>query len=159
MQFRLLAVGKIRESHWQEAIKEYSKRMKAYGKLWIIEIKEEPFEEPLGCKERERVLEKEAARIRQVLTPRTYCITLDRLGERVSSLAFAKKLQELSLHGVSDFSFLIGGPLGLASSLQKQAHWSLSFSDLTFPHTLMRVLFLEQLYRVSTILRGEKYHK
>lgn len=159
MNLHVIAVGKIKESYIRKGLAEYSKRLTAYGKLKIVEVKEESFSEPLSEKEINNILDKEGERILQRIPDRSMVIALDRLGDMVSSERLAQRLTEVTLHGKSTITWIIGGSFGLSPEVINRADWSLSFSHMTFPHQLMRLILLEQLYRVCTIIRGEKYHK
>ena len=140
-------------------ISEYLKRLQAYAKVEIREMKEESFSEPLSEKELSAVLAKEAERISALIPDRYYVIALDREGKQLSSPQLAALLEEQCVYGQGNIAFIIGGPLGLAESVTAQADYLLSFSKFTFPHQLMRLILMEQLYRALTIINKEKYHK
>lgn len=159
MRIKIIGVGKIKEKYLKQGISEYSKRLQAYGQLEIVEVKDEPFKEPLSGKEQEQVMEKEALRIEKEIPGRCHLIVLDRDGVAVSSPQWADYLQQRMLSGDHQFVYVIGGALGLHDRIKEASHWRLSFSALTFPHQLMRLMLLEQLYRTASILNGEKYHK
>ncbi len=159
VRIKIICVGKIKEKYIQAGIAEYVKRLGSYGSVEIVEVKDEPFKEPLSLKEQDQVMEKEAQRIAKEIPSRAHVIVLDRKGRSTSSLQWANYLQQRMTSGDSQFIYVIGGSLGLHQSVKQEAHWLLSFSELTFPHQLMRLILLEQLYRTATILNGEKYHK
>ncbi|HHU62277.1 MAG: 23S rRNA (pseudouridine(1915)-N(3))-methyltransferase RlmH [Bacillota bacterium] len=159
MNVRIIAVGKIKEPYLTQGLKEYSKRMGSYGRFEIKEIKEESFSEPLSAKELELILLREGERIISELRPRSLVIALDRLGQLWTSEKLAATMQKTALQGISHVDFIIGGSLGLHSNVLKKANHSLSFSKFTFPHQLMRLILIEQIYRAFTIIAGERYHK
>lgn len=159
MRFQIIAVGKVKEPFLRQGIQEYRKRLQAYGKTEVVEIKEEPFTEPLSDASLHQVLEREAQRILARIPPRSYLVALDRTGQQVTSEILARRLENLGIRGTSLVTLVIGGSLGLASSVLSRADWVLSFSKLTFPHQLMRLILVEQLYRAMTITACEKYHK
>ena len=151
MNITILAVGKIKESFYREALAEYQKRLSRYCRLEIVEVADEPAEDAIR--------EKEAQRILKRLRDNSFVITLEIAGKKYDSEKFAKKLENLALSGKSQLVFIIGGSLGLHSSVSARADLSLSFSDMTFPHQLMRVILTEQIYRAFRIISGEPYHK
>ncbi|NLZ93055.1 MAG: 23S rRNA (pseudouridine(1915)-N(3))-methyltransferase RlmH [Firmicutes bacterium] len=159
MQVQILAVGKIKEKYLEAGIKEYLKRLSAYTKMEIHEVKDEHSAENASPAERQIVLAKEADRLEALIRPHTYLIALDIKGQQFSSPGFAAHLAQQTLMGKSHFTFLIGGSLGLSARLLERAELRLSFSPLTFPHQLFRLMLLEQLYRAFKINRGEPYHK
>ncbi|NLM51398.1 MAG: 23S rRNA (pseudouridine(1915)-N(3))-methyltransferase RlmH, partial [Firmicutes bacterium] len=155
MQIQILAVGKIKENYLQEALQEYEKRLRAYARVNILEIKDEKVAPSVTAAQRAEILAKEAARLDALINPQTYLIVLDIEGKQFSSVEFARHLSRLSLSGKSHVTFVIGGSLGLAKRIKDKADLRLSFSRLTFPHQLFRVMLLEQLYRAFKINRGE----
>lgn len=159
MNIQIVAVGKIKERYLQQGIEEYSKRLQRYGRLQITEVKEESFSEPLRSRERELILRREGERILARLTSRSFICALDRLGQAWSSEQLAQHLQHLAVGGTNQIDFIIGGSLGLDPQVLSQAQLSLSFSQFTFPHQLMRLILVEQVYRACTIVGGERYHK
>jgi 23S rRNA (pseudouridine1915-N3)-methyltransferase len=156
---RIIAIGKIKERFLQDGIAEYSKRLGAYCRLEIVELKEESFKEPLSDKERLQIVTKEGERILGQLGSRSFVFVLDVQGKALSSEAFAEQISGLAVQGVSQVDFVIGGALGLSPAVISRADFILSFSNFTFPHQLMRLILAEQLYRAMTIIRGEQYHK
>lgn len=159
MNVQVLAVGKIKEKYLDQGLKEYSKRMGRYGRFQVVELKEESFSEPLSARETEQILQREGERILAEIQPRSFVFALDRLGESWSSEDLATKFQSLAVGGISQLAFVIGGSLGLDRRVVQRADVALSFSTFTFPHQLMRLILLEQIYRAFTIVGGEKYHK
>jgi 23S rRNA (pseudouridine1915-N3)-methyltransferase len=156
---QIIAVGRIKERYLQEGIEEYSKRIQRYGRLQVTEVKEESFSEPLSSRELELVLGREGERILAKLSPRSFVCALDRLGHMWSSEQLAQHMQSLAIGGTSQIDFIIGGSLGLDPQVLRRAQLSLSFSQFTFPHQLMRLILVEQIYRAFTIVGGERYHK
>ncbi|GFN37146.1 23S rRNA (pseudouridine(1915)-N(3))-methyltransferase RlmH [Tepidimicrobium xylanilyticum] len=159
MNIRIIAVGKIKEKYLQEAIKEYSKRLSRYCNLEIIEVEDEKAPENLSIKEEELIKAKEAERIKSKIQPNSYIISLVIEGKNLSSEEFSEKVQKLMVDGINDITYVIGGSLGLSEEVINQSDFKLSFSKMTFPHQLMRIILLEQIYRGFRIMRGEPYHK
>ncbi|MDR2515556.1 MAG: 23S rRNA (pseudouridine(1915)-N(3))-methyltransferase RlmH [Christensenellaceae bacterium] len=156
MRFSLLCVGRLKEGFWQEACAEYQKRLSRYGGVEIIELKDEP--EPASPALYERALEIEGTRMLSRLRPEEYAIALAVSGRSFTSEGFAAHMETLLARGKRP-AFLIGGSLGLSRAVYERADEQISFSALTFPHQLMRVILLEQLYRACRIGAGEPYHK
>ncbi|MED0675338.1 23S rRNA (pseudouridine(1915)-N(3))-methyltransferase RlmH [Aneurinibacillus thermoaerophilus] len=159
MHITVVAVGKLKEKYLKLGIEEYSKRLSAYAKVEIIEVTDEKAPENLSEAEMLRVKEKEGERILAVLKPDQHVIALAIEGEMWSSEKLAQKLDYWATYGQSSVAFVIGGSLGLSAAVMKRANESLSFSRMTFPHQLMRLILLEQVYRGFKINRGEPYHK
>ncbi len=159
MNITILAVGKVKESFYREALSEYQKRLSRYCRLEIVEVVDEPVPEKASPAEEELIKEREAKRILKRLRENSFVITLEITGKKLDSEKFAKKLENLALAGKSQLVFVIGGSLGLHASVSAQADLKLSFSDLTFPHQLMRVILAEQIYRAFRIISGAPYHK
>lgn len=155
----VIAVGKIKEKFFTEAIDEYSKRLGRYCKLNIVELKDEATPENISEKETELILKKEGARIIEKLPKSAYIIPLCIEGKKKSSEEFSKLIESVAGDGKSDIVFIIGGSLGICDEIKAMADFKLSFSDMTFPHQLMRVILLEQIYRAFNIASGGKYHK
>ena len=158
MQVTIVAVGRIRETYLTDGIGEYEKRLRSYCQLRIIEVKDEPFREGYSQAQLEVVKAKEAERITRAIPPRAYVIALDVRGQMQSSEGLAAIVAKLGVEGWSHIVFVIGGALGLHASIIDRANMRLSFSLLTFPHQLMRLILMEQIYRWFTITRGESYH-
>ena len=159
MNITVIAIGKLKEKYWQDAVKEYSKRLGAYCKLNIIELKESPLAANPSKADEEAVKKAEGAAILDKISKGDYVITLEIKGKGLSSEQLADKIDTLGLDGKSSIVFVIGGSLGLSTEVSKRADFKLSFSAMTFPHQMMRVILLEQIYRSFKINRGETYHK
>ena len=159
MNITIIGVGKIKEKFMQEGIKEYSKRLSRYCKLKIIEVTDESTPENLSEKEIEIIKEKEEKRILSKISNNSYIISLDIKGKNFSSEEFSKKIEDITLGGTNDITFIIGGSLGLSEEILNKSNFKLSFSKMTFPHQLMRMILLEQIYRGFRIMKGEPYHK
>ena len=159
MNAMIICVGKLKERYWQEAVKEYSKRLGSYCTLQIIELKESPLRANPSAADEEAVKEAEGREILRRIKDGDHVITLEIKGKKLSSEQLADKIKALSLEGKSDVAFVIGGSLGLDPAVSARADYKLSFSDMTFPHQMMRVILLEQVYRGFKINRGEAYHK
>ncbi len=159
MRITLIAVGKIKEKFYTEALSEYSKRLSKYVKLEVIEVADEKTPDQASEREKAQILDKEAQRILAKLPNGAYVVPLAIEGKMLSSEGLSEKLAELGLQGDSHVAFIIGGSLGLADSILDRADFKLSFSKMTFPHQLMRVILLEQVYRAFRIMRNEPYHK
>lgn len=159
MKIKIIAVGKIKETFFDNAIKEYLKRLTRYCKLEIIQVTDEKTDEKMSEVEQDLVLKKEAERILKNVKDDTYLITLEIKGETPDSEKLAKKIEDIGISGQNEITFVIGGSLGLHSDVTSKANYKLSFSKMTFPHQLMRVILLEQIYRSFRIINGEPYHK
>ncbi|OHR52770.1 23S rRNA (pseudouridine(1915)-N(3))-methyltransferase RlmH [Staphylococcus sp. HMSC061G12] len=159
MKITVLAVGKLKEKYWKQAIAEYQKRLGAYTKIEIIEVPDEKAPENMSDKEIEQVKQKEGQRLLVKVKPQSIVITLEIKGNMLTSEGLAKNLQQRMIQGQSDFTFIIGGSNGLHQDVLDRSNYALSFSKMTFPHQMMRVILLEQVYRAFKIMRGEAYHK
>ena len=159
MKITILAVGKIKEKYFTDAVEEYKKRLSRYCKLEIIEVADEKTPDHASAQEEERIRQKEGERLKKYIKDGAYVISLAIEGNQCSSEAFSRKIHELGLHRESHIIFIIGGSIGLASDILKESKELLSFSKMTFPHQLMRVILLEQIYRGYRIMNGEPYHK
>ena len=159
MKINVVAVGKLKERYLTDGISEFAKRLKPYLTLNIIEVADSKAPEKLSRKEQEQVLEQEGNRILDQLRDNHYVIALAISGEMISSLQFAEHLDQLLTQGRSEITFVIGGSLGLSETVYQRADYLMSFSRLTYPHQLMRLILLEQIYRANKINRGEPYHK
>ena len=155
----IICVGKIKENYFTSAISEYTKRLQRYCKLTLCEVKDEPTPDSPTERERDLVLEKEGQRILEKIPDNAYVIALCIEGKPLSSEALANHLQTLATTGNSHLVFIIGGSMGLSNAVKNRANFKLSFSPMTFPHQLMRVILLEQIYRSFQINQGGKYHK
>lgn len=152
-------MGKVKEKYFRDAIAEYQKRLSRYARIEIVEVSDE--KTPEGASEHEELLikEKEGERLLSKIGERDYCIALALEGKKYDSVALSDHLSGLMNKGKSTMDFIIGGSLGLSPDVLKRADEKLSFSDLTFPHQLMRVILLEQIYRAFRIMNHEPYHK
>lgn len=159
MNIRIIAVGKIKEKYIQEGIKEFSKRLSRYCSLDIIEVDDEKAPESLSEKEMDIVKQKEGDRILSKIPQNSFIISLEIQGTLLSSEELSEKVEDLMISGVNDITFIIGGSLGLSDDVIKRSIFKLSFSRMTFPHQLMRLILLEQIYRSFRIMKGEPYHK
>ena len=159
MNITLICVGKIKEKYLKEGIDEYLKRLGKYCSLKIIEVEDEKAPEKLSLLDEFMIKKKEAERIKKYIKEGTYVVVLDILGEMQSSEEFSNFIEKLALNGKSDIIFIIGGSIGLAPDILNNADYKLSFSKMTFPHQLMRMILLEQIYRGFKIIKGEPYHK
>ncbi|MDD3223202.1 MAG: 23S rRNA (pseudouridine(1915)-N(3))-methyltransferase RlmH [Clostridium sp.] len=159
MNINLITVGKVKEKYLRDAIEEYSKRLSRYCKLKIIEVQDEKTPENASSKEEEIIKEKEGERILKHIKDNMHVTALDLKGKMLSSEELSHFISDLQLNGRSDEAFVIGGSLGLSPEVLKRADYKLCFSKMTFPHQLMRVILLEQIYRGYRIMKGEPYHK
>ncbi len=159
MRITLIAVGKIKERFFEDAIKEYEKRLGRYCKLEIIQVADERTPEGAGEALESQIKEREGERILAQIKDGVYVIALASEGKMLDSEELAEKIGRLGVEGVSQIVFVIGGSLGLSEKVIHRADFALSFSRMTFPHQLMRVILLEQVYRSYRILNHEPYHK
>lgn len=159
MQVRIITVGKLKEKYWREAIKEYVKRLTAFTRIEIVEVAEERLPDQPSTAEIENCKIKEGERIKKHLSPSFFVIPLAIEGKMVSSEDLAKKIDNWTLEGKSQLAFIIGGSYGISQEILKKGDYLLSFSPMTFPHQMMRVILLEQVYRAFKIIRNEPYHK
>ncbi|ASE58191.1 23S rRNA (pseudouridine(1915)-N(3))-methyltransferase RlmH [Staphylococcus saprophyticus] len=159
MKITILTVGKLKEKYWKQAIAEYEKRLSAYSKIEIIEVPDEKVPENMSDKEVEQVKEKEGQRLLAKVKQQSTVITLEIKGNMLTSEGLAKEIESRMTRGQSDFTFIIGGSNGLHKDVLDRSDYALSFSKMTFPHQMMRVILIEQVYRAFKIMRGEAYHK
>ncbi|HBA68016.1 MAG TPA: 23S rRNA (pseudouridine(1915)-N(3))-methyltransferase RlmH [Lachnospiraceae bacterium] len=159
MRITVIAAGKIKEKFYRDALAEYEKRLGKYCRFEVIEVEDEKTPDKAGEMLEERIKEKEALRILRHIKEDAHVITLEIQGKKLDSVAFAKKLEKLATYGCSHVQFVIGGSLGLHDSVSRRADEKISFSDMTFPHQLVRVILAEQIYRGYRIISGEPYHK
>ena len=158
MKIEVIAVGKVKEAYLRDGIAEYEKRIGAYSDLKITSIQDEPFGDKDSPKRKEEIKSCEGEKILSKLRPSSFVIVCDLAGEELSSEGFSNYVAELALSGKSDLTFIIGGALGLSDGVLKKADFVLCFSKMTFPHQLMRMILLEQIYRAFKIMRKEPYH-
>jgi len=159
MNVKILCVGKIKEKFFRDAISEYSKRLSKYCNLEIIEVSDEKTSENASDTEISLVKSKEGERILKHIKEKDFVIALAILGKQLDSVAFSKYIENLGISGQSSIAFVIGGSLGLSDEVMKRSDYQISFSEMTFPHQLMRVVLLEQIYRGMRIMNNEPYHK
>lgn len=159
MNITVIAIGKLKEKYWTDAVKEYSKRLGGYCSLNIIELKESPLRANPSAADEEAVKAAEGNDILSRIKPTDFVITLEIKGKGLSSEQLADKIEDLAINGKSSIVFVIGGSLGLSADVSKRSDFKLSFSAMTFPHQMMRVILLEQIYRAFKIIRNEAYHK
>ena len=159
LNITVICVGKIKEKYFASAIEEYAKRLQRYCRLKIIELKDEPTPDSPSEREREIVLEKEGRRILEKISSSAHVTALCVEGNQMSSEELAVNISSLAASGTNHRVFIIGGSMGLSRTVKERADLKLSFSSMTFPHQLMRVILTEQIYRAFTIINGEKYHK
>lgn len=159
IRITVIAVGRLQEDYWKKAAAEYEKRLQAYCKLRVVEVPDERAPERASAAEREAILQKEGGRVLRAADSSAPLWALAIDGERMSSERFSGAIGDFAVHGGSHIQFVIGGSLGLSPEVLSGAARRISFSDMTFPHQLMRVILLEQIYRGFRIVRGEPYHK
>ncbi len=159
MKITIVAVGKIKEKFYRDAIAEFDKRLNKYCKLNIVEVADEMTPDNASEADENLIKKKEGERLLKVIDNKAYVIALVIQGEQPDSVALSRKINRLCVDGNSHIVFVIGGSLGLSSDVTARANEQLSFSNMTFPHQLMRVILLEQIYRSFRILQNEPYHK
>lgn len=159
MKITLVTVGKIKEKFFEDAIKEYSKRLSRYCKLEILQVADEKTPEGASEAVELQIKEKEGQRILSLIRDDAYVIALAIEGKMLDSEKLAERIEKLGVSGISQIVFVIGGSLGLSAQVMKRADYALSFSRMTFPHQLMRVVLLEQIYRSYRIMNHQPYHK
>ena len=159
MKITLITVGKIKEKYLKDAISEYTKRLSKYCKLDIIEVSDEKTPDNASKTVEDQIRAKEGERILKNIKDDAYVITLEIAGKQLTSEELSDKIDTLGIQGTSHIIFIIGGSIGLGSEVLKRSNYALSFSKMTFPHQLMRVILLEQIYRSYRIINGEPYHK
>lgn len=159
MKLRIIAVGKIKEKFMRQGIEEYQKRMKNYLQVDIIEIKDEPVGENLSLSQQKQALDREGKKILNKIDSRDLVVTLAIEGKSMDSVKFSEFIFAQALKGTSRMVFVIGGSLGLGQEVIDRGDFSISFSQMTFPHQLMRLILMEQIYRACRIEKGHTYHK
>ena len=159
MKITLITVGKIKEKYLKDAIAEYSKRLSKYCKLEIVEVADEKTPDQASENVERQIRQKEGERILRYVKDDAYVFTLEIGGTMLDSVAIAKKMETLGIQGKSHLIFIIGGSIGLGEEVLRRSDYALSFSKMTFPHQLMRVILLEQVYRGYRIIEGAPYHK
>ena len=159
MNITILCIGKVKEAFYRDAVSEYAKRLSRYCKFQVIELADEKTPDKASDHEEDLIREKEAERILKQIRDDDYVIALAILGKKMDSVEFSEHIKKLGISGKSNIVFLIGGSLGLHESVLKRSDDRISFSDMTFPHQLMRVILAEQIYRGFRIMNHEPYHK
>lgn len=159
MNINIICIGKLKEKYWVDAIKEYSKRLSRFVTLNIVELKESQLRSNPSAADEEAVKVAEGKEILGKIRPGDYVITLEIKGKSLTSEQLADKISDLGLQGKNTIDFVIGGSLGLSQDVSKRSNFKLSFSAMTFPHQMMRVILLEQIYRAFKINNHEAYHK
>lgn len=159
MKITIITVGKIKEKYLKDAIAEYSKRLSKYCKLEIIEVADEKTPDQASEVVEDNIRAKEGERILKYVKDDAFVITLEIQGKLLTSEELADKINQLGIQGTSHITFIIGGSIGLGKDVLARSNYALSFSKMTFPHQLMRVILLEQVYRSYRIINGEPYHK
>ena len=158
MNIQIICIGKLKEKYWTDAVAEYMKRLSSYSSVKIVELKESRLPDKAGPAEEEKVKLEEGREILKSIKDGTYVVTLEIQGKQLSSEELAAKIEGLGIEGKSDVAFVIGGSLGLSAEVSKRADFKLSFSKMTFPHQLIRVFLVEQLFRAFKISNNETYH-
>ena len=159
MKIDICCVGKVKESSFRDMISEYSKRLSRYANLSILEVQDEKTPDNASATVEEAIKKKEGERLLGVINDNAYVIALAIDGKNLSSTELADKINSLGIDGTSHIQFVIGGSLGLSPEVLSRADMKLSFGRMTFPHQLMRVILLEQIYRSYRIINNEPYHK
>ncbi len=159
MDINIIAVGKLKEKYLQDGIDEYIKRLSKFAKVNVIEIQDEKVKENLSQREMDNIKQIEGNRILLCIKPRDYCISLALEGKSMDSLQFSDTLSRIMVEGNSAITFIIGGSIGLSNEVLERSNLKLSFSKFTFPHQLMRLILIEQIYRAFKIMNNEPYHK
>lgn len=159
MKISIISVGKLKEKYLKQGIEEYIKRLGPYATVEIQEVPDEKAPENLSKAQMTEVKQKEGERILSKIGQDTYVITLEIEGKMITSEKLAEQIDQLATYGKSKVAFVIGGSLGLSEDVRKRSDFALSFSKLTFPHQLMRLVLLEQVYRAFRIMKNEPYHK
>lgn len=155
ININIVCVGNLKENYWQDAIKEYQKRISAFAKINVVEVKESTY----GTSDKEILIAKSAEAKRLESYKKGYCIALEVGGKSFDSIGFANHISDIATKGNSSITFFIGGSHGLDKDFSDSTDEKLSFSKFTFPHQMMRVILLEQIYRAFTILNNKTYHK
>lgn len=159
MKIKVVTVGKIKEKYLIDGIKEYCKRLQAYAKIEMVEVSDESIPEKGSIAVQENIKDKEGKKVLSRIKDEEYVIVLDVQGQMIDSIALSKQIETCMIDGKSTITFVIGGSLGHGQAILKRANYRLSFSKLTFPHPLMKLILMEQIYRVFKIMKQENYHK
>lgn len=159
MKITLITVGKLKEKYWVSAVKEYEKRLSGYAKVNLIEVADEKEPNNASPADIENIKDKEAVRILSKIKDTQHVVTMEIDGKTFTSEGLAKEYQTWMNQGKSDVVFVIGGSNGIGDAVRKRSNQAISFGKLTFPHQMMKVFLLEQLFRVNKIIKGEAYHR
>ena len=159
MKIKLVTVGKLKEKYLKDGIAEYAKRLKHFTKFELIELSDEKTPDKASHLENQQILEKEGNRILSKITDKEFVIALAIEGQQFPSEEFSKILSDITIRGISNITFVIGGSIGLSTAVKKRANLLMSFGKLTLPHQLMRLVLVEQIYRAFMIQQGSPYHK
>lgn len=159
MNINIICIGKLKEKYWQDAVNEYAKRISGYASIKVVELKESKLPKNASPADERIVIEKEGESIMGKISDSDYVIALEVEGKMLDSVELSKKLMNVFAGGSSTIDLVIGGSLGLADSVKRRANFGLSFSRMTFPHQMARVVLLEQVYRAFKIANNETYHK
>lgn len=158
MNIQIICAGKLKENFWEDAVKEYTKRISKFAKISVIEVPDEKIPNRLSEKEAKKIREKEGEYILSKIKQGSYIIALCVESKQLSSERFAEKISDIMTSN-SNIAFIIGGSIGLSEKVKEMADFRISFSEMTFPHQLMRVILTEQIYRAFKIMNKENYHK
>ena len=159
MKLTIITVGKLKEKYWREAVKEYEKRLGKYASVTMMEVADEKEPNNASLKDLEMIKEKEAERILSKIKDNQYVVTLEIDGKEYTSEQLAMEYQKWKNTGKSNVVFVIGGSNGIGEDVKKRSNQEISFGKMTYPHQMMKVILLEQLFRVNKILNNESYHK
>lgn len=159
ININIICIGRLKEKYWSDAIAEYSKRLKRYCNLSIKELKEDRLPDNPSAADEDKVKINEGKSILNAIREGSYVIALDLRGKALSSEELADKINKLAIEGSSNVDFIIGGSIGLSKAVIDRSDMILSFSRMTFPHQMMRLILMEQIYRSFKIIKNEKYHK
>jgi len=159
MEITIISVGKLKEKYLKAGIAEYVKRMKPYTSVNMIEVNDESAPNAVSAKDIEQIKDKEGKRIIKKLPDRARIVALDLRGKQMTSKQFAGKVKETMTYGTSHITFIIGGSYGLSKEVLQKTQGKISFGKMTYPHQLMRLILVEQIYRAFKIIRNEPYHK
>ncbi|WP_249029121.1 23S rRNA (pseudouridine(1915)-N(3))-methyltransferase RlmH [Tannockella kyphosi] len=159
MLVKVITIGKLKEKYLLEGIKEYTKRLQAYTKIEYIEVSDESIPDKCSDATAQMIKEKEGFKVLSKIKQDDYVIVLDVQGKQIDSLELSNKMEQCMINGKSTIVFVIGGSLGHAKDILNRADFSLSFSKMTFPHQLMKLILVEQIYRAFKIMKNESYHK
>lgn len=159
MKITLITVGKLKEKYWMQAVDEYKKRISKYAKIELIEVTDEKEPNNASDKDIEIIKDKEADRILSKIKDNQHVVTMEIHGKTYTSEKLASEYQRWMNTGKSDVVFIIGGSNGLGEAVRQRSDQEISFGSLTYPHQMMKVMLMEQIFRVNKILRNESYHK